>query len=140
MDKTRRAQNTLPGSLGELELKVMEAIWSEPAIDARSITAKLAEEAPCRLSSVQATLERLLRKQFLARSKKGHAYFYTALKSRGDVLGSLLKDVIQLLHDGHTNTILSSFVNVAERLDESALDSLEDLIRKKRLEQEQQND
>ena len=137
MDKTRRAQNALPSSLGELELKVMEVVWSESTIDARSITEKLATEAPCRLSSVQATLERLLRKEFLARSKKGHAYFYTALKSRADVLGSLLKDVIHLLHDGQTNTILSSFVNVAERLDDSALDALEDMIRKKRLEQGQ---
>lgn len=118
----------------------METLWSQPGIDARSITAKLAEEAPCRLSSVQATLERLLRKSFLQRSKKGHAYFYTALQSRGDVLGSLLKDVIKLLHDGQTNTILSSFVNVAERLDDSALDALEDMIRKKRLEQERAND
>lgn len=140
MDKTRRAQNALPSSLGELELKVMETVWSQPGIDARSITATLAEEAPCRLSSVQATLERLLRKNFLQRSKKGHAYFYTALQSRGDVLGSLLKDVIKLLHDGQTNTILSSFVNVAERLDDSALDALEDMIRKKRLEQERAND
>lgn len=118
----------------------MEAVWSEPAIDARSITEKLAAEAPCRLSSVQATLERLLRKEFLSRSKKGHAFFYTAVKSRADVLGSLLKDVIHLLHDGKTNTILSSFVNVAERLDESALDDLEEMIRKKRLQQERGDD
>lgn len=140
MDKTRRAQNALPSSLGELELKVMETVWARPDIDARSITETLAEEAPCRLSSVQATLERLLRKNFLARSKKGHAYFYTALQSRGDVLGALLKDVIKLLHDGQTNTILSSFVNVAERLDDSALDDLEAMIRRKRLEQERADD
>jgi len=140
MDKTRRAQNALPGSLGELELKVMEAIWAQPGIDARSITESLAEEAPTRLSSVQATLERLLRKNFLARRKQGHAYLYTALKSRSDLLGTLLKDVIKLLHDGHTNTILSSFVNVAERLEESALDELESMIRRKRMEQEKSDD
>lgn len=139
MDKSRRAQNALPSSLGELELKVLETVWSHPFIDARSITTILAEEAPCRLSSVQATLERLLRKNFLERSKKGHAYFYTALQSRADVLGTLLKDVIKLLHDGQTNTILSSFVNVAVRLDDSALDDLEEMIRKKRLDQERTN-
>jgi len=118
----------------------METVWARPGIDARSITETLAEEAPCRLSSVQASLERLLRKNFLARSKKGRAYFYTSLQSRGDVLGALLKDVIRLLHDGQTNTILSSFVNVTERLDDSALDDLEAMIRRKRLEQERADD
>lgn len=140
MVRTRRAHNALPNSLGELELKIMESVWSEPEIDARSIVEHLSLEAPCRLSTVQATLERLMRKNLLSRRKQGHAYLYTASRSRGELLGTLVKDVIALLHDGKMNTILSSFVNVAAQLDESALDELEAMIRKKRIEAGRAND
>ena len=134
MASNRRAQNALPNSLGELELDVMESIWSLPGRDARQITESLSVDSLCKLSSVQTTLERLLRKQFLHRVKKGHAYRYFPLKSRGELLGSMLTDVIQLLHDGKADTILSSFVNVAAKLDGEALDELEKLIQKKRKE------
>lgn len=132
MPPNRRAHNALPNSLGELELKVMELAWSRPGIDARQITEILGSDSPCRLSTVQATLERLVRKEFLERSKKGHAYQYSPRKSRSELLGSMLKDVIHLLHDGQANTILSSFVNVAAKLEDDALDELELLIKRKR--------
>lgn len=132
--KSRRSHAALPKSLGEVELKIMELVWAEPGTDARTITGELDSSAPCRLSTVQAALERLVRKDYLRREKQGHAYRYFARQSRGEVLGTMLKDVIRLLHDGQTHTILSSFVNAAERLNDEALDELETLIRRKRQE------
>ncbi len=134
MSATRRSHNTLPNSLGELELKVMELIWSDPGLTAQRVTEHLSNDAPCQLSTVQTTLERLVRKGCLRREKKGHAYQYFAQKSRSELLGSMLVDVIQLLHDGQADTILSSFVNVAARLDDDALNELEKLIQQKRQE------
>jgi predicted transcriptional regulator len=137
----RRSHNALPNAVGELELKVLECVWQTPGTDARQITWELAKDAPCRLSTVQASLERLVRKEFLQREKEGHAYRYYAARSRSDLLGSMLKDVIRLLHDGQANTILSSFVNVAAGLNSNALDELEALIqRKRRLRSEGHND
>ena len=138
--KPRRSHSALPNSLGEVELKIMEQVWTEPGTDARSITSELNNAAPCRLSTVQAALERLVRKDCLRRKKCGHAYRYYAQQSRGELLGGMLKDVIRLLHDGQANTILSSFVNAAERLDDSALDELEMLIQRKRRDREQSHD
>jgi len=138
--RSRRSQSTLPNSLGEVELQVMESVWAEPGTSARAITETLSSDAPCRLSTVQAALERLVRKDYLRREKQGHAFRYFARQSRSEVLGSMLKDVIQLLHDGSANTILSSFVNAAERLNDEALDELETLIRRKRLAREQDDD
>lgn len=138
--KSRRSHAALPNSLGEVELKIMEQVWAEPGTDARAITDELNSSAPCRLSTVQAALERLVRKHYLRREKQGHAYRYFALQSRGELLGSMLKDVIHLLHDGRANTILSSFVNAAERLNDEALDELETLIRRKRAERIQSAD
>jgi predicted transcriptional regulator len=134
MEKLRHAHNALNSTLGELELLVLERIWQTPGTDAKSLLATLAANREISLSTVQSTLERLVKKAYLERDKAGHAYRYFPLRSRGELMGTLLGEVIQLLHDGRADTILSSFVNVAEGLDENALDQLEALIQKKRRE------
>jgi len=132
MKKPRHSHTTLPNALGELELSVMNYVWRSPGIDAKQIVEKLTLQRPSKLSTVQSTLERLVRKKFLSRTKQGHAFRYFPQMSRSELLGNLLRDVIRLLHDGSTDTILSSFVNVAAKIDDSALDELENLIREKR--------
>lgn len=132
MKKSRHAQSTLPNTLGELELSVMDGIWQSRGLDAKQVHEHISLQHPSSLSTIQSTLERLVRKGLLQREKQRHAFLYTALVSRADLLGLLLKDVIRLLHDGRPDTILSSFVNVASNIDVSALDHLEQLIRRKR--------
>ncbi|MGV3592321.1 MAG: BlaI/MecI/CopY family transcriptional regulator [Gammaproteobacteria bacterium] len=137
MKKSRHAQSTLPNTLGELELCVMAEIWHAPGIDAKTVTERISCHHPSTLSTIQSTLERLVRKGMLEREKQRQAFSYTALVSRAELLGLLMKDVIGLLHDGSPNTILSSFVNVASNIDETALDHLEHLIQRKRAQLEQ---
>ncbi len=134
--KKRHSHNAISNPIGELELRVMEIVWQNPDIDAREITSALPQAQSSKLSTVQSTLERLARKKLLSREKQGHAYRYRPVVSRSELLGSMLKDVIRLLHNGNSDTILSSFVNVAAKLDEKALDELEILIRKKRQSEE----
>lgn len=136
MNKPRHSHTTLPNALGELELCVMEHVWSSPGLDAKQIVGRIAEQRPSKLSTVQSTLERLVRKRILSRKKRGHAFMYFPQKTRGELLGRLMRDVIGLLHDGSTDTILSSFVNVADTIDDKALDELEALIVKKRRQRE----
>ncbi len=140
MKKIRHAHNVLPNSLGELELTVLDLVWKMPDSDARTLTAELSDERTVSLSTIQSTLERLVRKDLLARKKQGHAYRYRASKSRSELLGGLLRDVIKLLHDGKSATILSSFVNAADRLDDNALNELEQLIQRKRRENGERHD
>lgn len=139
MLKTRSSSNILSNNLGELELRVLEVLWRRPHMDARQVREALISAAgPGRapsLSTVQSTLERLFRKTHIDRIKQGHAYTYHASVSRGSLLGRMLGDVIQLLHDGRMETILSSFVQAAADLDESSLDELEQLIRAKKKQQ-----
>lgn len=133
-DKDRHAHNALTSTLGELELLVLEEIWTAPGSEAKSLPERFVPDRRVSLSTVQSTLERLVRKGYLEREKQGHAFRYFPRQSRGELMGSMLREVIQLLHDGQANTILSSFVNVAEKLDDNALDQLEALIQKKRRE------
>lgn len=118
----------------------MASVWNKPGIEAKEVQEVLAARQHSSLSTVQSTLERLVRKGLLEREKRRHAFIYTAAVSRAELLGKLLKDVIRLLHDGSPDTILSSFVNVASRIDESALDHLEQLIQHKRRQLEEAED
>jgi predicted transcriptional regulator len=134
--KKRHSNNAIPNAIGELELRILEIVWLDPGVDAREITVSLPATRTISLSTVQSTLERLTRKNLLTRVKHSHAYRYCAAVTRGELLGAMLKDVISLLHNGNADTILSSFVNVAAKLDDTALDELEALIQKKRQSEE----
>ncbi len=140
MKKPKLSQTTLPHIPGELELSVMTTLWRNPNIGAKQILEHIAKHHSCNLSTIQSTLERLMRKGMLTRHKQGHAFLYTTLVSRGELLGGLLKDVINLLHDGSPRTILSSFVTAASKIDDSALEELDQLIRHKRAQQEASDD
>lgn len=144
MLKTRSSSNILSHNLGELELRVLEVLWQRPHLDARQVREALDADCPKRrtpgLSTIQSTLERLYRKTYLDRIKQGPAFTYHASVSRGKLLGRMLGDVIQLLHDGRMETILSSFVQVAADLDEESLDDLEALIRRRKMQQQRLED
>ncbi|WP_237133602.1 BlaI/MecI/CopY family transcriptional regulator [Pseudohongiella sp. O18] len=128
-NKHRASSNILATNLGELELQAMEVLWGCPHLDARQIRERLQRTRQPSLSTVQSALERLYRKSFVDRIKQGHAYSYFVTVSRGALLARMLGEAIHLLHDGRMETILSSFVHVAADMDESSLDSLEEMIR-----------
>jgi predicted transcriptional regulator len=131
MFKRKTQVNTLP-QLGELELSVMEALWLSPGQGARSLHQALPDQQRSSLSTVQSTLERLFRKGLLERSKQGHAYIYAPKVQRSELLGRLIGGVIKQLHNGSLEPILSSFVDFADRIDDSTLDQLEELIHERR--------
>lgn len=132
MTKMRSASNIFSRNLGELELQVLEILWRHPDLDAKQVRTSLPGPRLPSLSTVQSTLERLYRKAYVDRIKQGHAYNYYATVTRGNLLGRMLGDVIQILHDGRMETILSSFVNAAAEMDESSLEALEQMVRRRR--------
>ena len=136
-DRNHAASNILETHLGELELKVLAVLWQRPHLDACQIREKLEQQRLPSLSTVQSTLERLYHKMYLDRIRQGQSYSYFTTVSRSVLLGKMLSNVVQLLRDGKMETILSSFVHVAENLDERSLDDLEVLIRKQRERQEE---
>ena len=138
MSNRKTASNILSHHLGQLELSVMEAIWSTPGMDAKQVLdLMLTTRSSLSLSTIQSTLERLVKKGLLSRVKFSHAYRYEATVSRSHLLARMMGDVIQLLHDGKLETILSSFVSVAEQLDDASLQRLEQMIAARKAEKHQ---
>lgn len=104
----RRAQR-LP-ELGAREVEVLEILWAQHSASAQEVLARL-EGASLSLSTVQSTLERLHRKQLLARSKVGRAYHYRALVSQSQLIGGLMNDLADDLAAGKLAPMLSGFVD-----------------------------
>ncbi len=133
MIKRRSSTTIMPNAVGELELLVLSVLWRISHGDVKTVCKELPSTKAPTLNTVQSTLERLYKKKLVTRQKHRHAFIYQAKVSRSELMGKLLGDVLDILHDGQMETILSSFVSVAANLDDDALDRLEELIAQKKL-------
>ncbi len=114
--------------LGELEMAVLEHLWSHGEFDAKGVYSALGKTRGISHNTIQSTLERLFKKKLLARQKISHAYVYHAVVTRDELMGRMIKDVVKTLSKNNTGGMLAAFVDIAARTDDAHLDRLEQLI------------
>lgn len=119
--------------LGELEMAVLEHLWSNGDSDAKGVYNVLGKTRGISHNTIQSTLERLFKKRLLTRQKISHAYVYHAIVSRDELMGRMIKDVVKTISKENTDGMLAAFVDIAAHTDESHLDRLEQLINEYRL-------
>lgn len=119
--------------LGELEMAVLEHLWSNGDFDAKGVYNALGKTRGISHNTIQSTLERLFKKGLLIRQKISHAYIYHAVVSRDELMGRMIKDVVKTISKANTDSMLAAFVDIAAHTDESHLDRLEQLINEYRL-------
>jgi predicted transcriptional regulator len=123
-------QRPMP-SLGDLELVVLNLLWSTPDLSPKQVHAEVGGERGISVNTVQSTLERLHRKQLLSREKIGHAYHYRADVERSHLIADMISDVMRRFRlDGAAS--VSAFVQAADTLDDADLERLEAEIRARR--------
>ncbi|MBN4059016.1 BlaI/MecI/CopY family transcriptional regulator [Endomicrobium sp. AH-315-J14] len=118
--------------LGELEVLVLEHLWSRGPEHVKSVFAALGVRRGIKLNTVQSTMERLYRKNLLSREKVSHAFVYRAEVTREQLSTRVIGEAVDQLSHGQTNVMLSAFVSLAEKEGEQALVELEELIAKSR--------
>jgi predicted transcriptional regulator len=124
-------KNRLP-PLGELELAALEHLWRNEEADVIETHASIGRRRGCSVNTVGSALERLHRKGLVARRKVSHAYRYAAALGREEFQARRLATAVggaQALSD---EGVLSAFVDLVARTDESALDRLAALIAERR--------
>lgn len=99
--------------LGELEVKVMEVLWNHEALTALAVLDALSDRVNS-LSTVQSTLERLVRKKLLARTKQGRAYIYRAAIDREELISLMIRDVAMTFSGGRITPMVSGFCSFVE--------------------------
>ena len=120
--------------LGDLELAVMEHLWSTGPGDAKAVHRALGRKRGITLNTIQSTLKRLQEKGILDRHKVSHAYIYEPRFDRraygrevlGDVIGELMGEMGG--KDGDTEAVICAFVDLTERAGEAQLERLESLV------------
>lgn len=108
---TTRRNGTSTPSLGARELAILDILWgSEAQQSAQDVLDRL-HLGKITLSTVQSTLERLHRKQLLAREKQARAYYYSPLVTRHEIIRSLLHDITAEIAGGDIAPVVSGFMD-----------------------------
>ena len=122
--------------LGELETTLMELLWAEPGQTVTDVERRLLQSRAIAHTTVLTTLDRLHRKGYLTRAKRGKAFVYSPRLSRDEFERGMAEEVLGTLLGHFSVPALSAFVDLVGE-DPRALDRLEVMIREKRREQGQ---
>ena len=100
---------TLP-KLTNLELQIMEALWSRGASSIREIQEAFPERRRPAYTTVQTTVYRMERKNVLRRIKKiGNAHIFEAIVSRHAAHRRLIEDLLNLF-GGQTQPVMAHLI------------------------------
>lgn len=118
--------------LGELELAVLEHLWTTPDADVQETHAAVGQRRGISPNTIGSALERLYKKGLLRRDKVSHAYRYRAALDRETFRARKLVEAAGGLRALGKKGLLAAFVDLVADSDEQALVELERLIRLKR--------
>ena len=113
--------------LGALESEVMDIVWTDGDVTVHSVSERLRK--PRAYTTVQTTLERLLKKGILARTKQSHAFVYSPRMDRAEYTARVIE---KLFPRPTGEAVLSAFVDLAASADPKNLERLEALIEARR--------
>ena len=130
-----KSRSRLP-LLGELELAVLEHLWSHGDADVAETHAAVGTKRGISLNTVGSTLERLYKKRLSSREKVSSAYRYRASLSREAFHAQRVVDAAGGLLALSERGMLAAFVDLVADSDRTALAELEKLIDAKRRELE----
>lgn len=117
-----------PPFLGDLELAVMEHLWSTRPRDAKAVHRALGSARGITLNTIQSTLRRLAEKGLLVRTKVSHAHVYAPRFDRDVFYRDVLHGVVDQLMSGRADAMVAAFVDVTEKAGVDQLERLEKLV------------
>jgi predicted transcriptional regulator len=131
----RRPREIACFALGKLERQVLEETWRLGEVSVRDIHRAFDERIA--YTTLMTTLDRLFKKNLLARRKDGRAFVYSALVSQDDFERGIKEDVVDgLLGQGadEVQPVLACIVDTITERDRELLDELERLVQEKKRE------
>jgi predicted transcriptional regulator len=120
-------------SLGRLEFRLMQILWSRGESNVRDVIQWL--DRPLAYTTVMTTLDRLYKKGLLERRMPERAFLYSARMSREDWVRTRAGSLVAGFLAGpppERDLLLSSFLEAVGEHDAQLLDELEKKIRQKR--------
>ncbi len=118
--------------LGELEMEVLEHLWSVQEADVIETHSAISIQRKITTNTVGSALERLFRKALLTREKVSHAYRYRAALTCEEFTAKRMLDALRDTRTLTDSGLLAAFVDLVADEDEASLAQLEALIAQKR--------
>lgn len=134
----RESTDALKAALGNLEREVMDVVWRTGDMTVKEVQESLSR--PVAYTTVMTTLDRLFKKGFVARTRSGRAFVYRAVRTRPETEAAVARGMMTgLLGGASAVPILSNLVDAvgSHEAGVDLLDALEELVRAKRREMEQ---
>lgn len=118
------------GGLSELQLAVMNVLWTHREASAAEVHAALADRALA-ITTVSTILSRLEKRGVVAHRTEGRLYIYRAAVSEPDVRRSMLGSLVDSLFSGDPAAVVSQLL-AARDLSPGDLDRMRSLIEESR--------
>lgn len=116
---------------GELEAKLMEAVWALDEPDVQDVIDYLGGDL--NYKTAMTVLNRLTEKDILNRRKAGRAFIYTAVASRDELLARVFDQMVRGMFGGDFRHIaLAQMIETVESLDPKMLDNIALLIQQRK--------
>ena len=131
-DTVRLSADGVAKVLGDLEARVMRAVWAigRPAA-ARSVYEQVTREHDVAIHTVITVLNKLVRKRLLRRTKKRDLLHYEAVWSEAEFVAIASRRVVEGILSFGPDAVAASFVDVLAERDPVRLAELERLIRRR---------
>ena len=120
---------------GELEAKIMEAVWTLEKASVQDVVDFLGSRQ--HYKTLMTVMNRLVGKGALSRCRVGKAYVYEATQSREAMLANVVDRMMRGLLVDFRDLTLAQIVETVEAVDPQALAKLETLINQRRQEEDQ---
>jgi len=115
----------------ELELQILKVLWHQSPMLAREVQATLASDGrELAKTSIITTLNTMVTKRYLSRTKQGNMYLFSPRISESEVSERVLGDVVDRVFDGSTSAVLIKLFDVRE-VDTDELKELRRIIDRK---------
>ncbi|MCH8921736.1 MAG: BlaI/MecI/CopY family transcriptional regulator [Planctomycetes bacterium] len=113
--------------LGELQTEVMEMVWDQGEATVTQVHKKILQRREITYTTVLVAMQKLEKKGWLAHRREGRAYVFLARRSREEVCGSLLQDVLKHAFFGRPGLLVSQLLD-GQPMSDSDLADLRKLI------------
>ena len=136
-DTVRLSAEGLAKVLGDLEARVMRAVWEigQPA-SARSVHERVTREHAVTIHTVITVLNKLVEKGLLRREKRDDLLHYEASVGEGEFRTRASRRVVEGILSFGPEAVTASFVDVLAENDPERLAALAELIRRRLEERE----
>ena len=116
---------------GELEAKLMEAVWALDQPTVQDVIDHLGGKL--NYKTTMTVMNRLVDKGILSRRKIGRAFVYAGTASRDELLASVFDKMVRgMFGEDFRQIALAQMIETAEAIDEQLLDDISDLIEQRK--------